>query len=483
MKALSIDIGASSGRMIVYDFVNHKLNSEETYRFLNGAISINNSLRWNIKEILEKIKEGLLITLEKYPNIETIGVDTWACDYVLLDKDNKLVFDPYSYRDVANTMAANKFLKSKKNSYYEVYKRTGIQYLPFNTIFQLLRSKDDISYDSTFLMIPDVINYYLSGTKCNEITNLSTTALYNPNKKCIDLDLLKLIGIDKSIFNKTIESSKKIGDLRDYFKKENKIEVVSVGSHDTASAIASIPLDEDSCYLSSGTWSLLGVELTSPLINEDSYCKNFTNEIGLENRTRFLKNIMGLFIVQELRKDFLSIDPHITFDKINAAVLNVPSSDTYIDIDDSLFSTPNNMLNKFNSYLDKTNQKRLKTIPEIIRCVYESMAMKYLTEFKSLEQLTNRKFKQLYVVGGGINSTLLNQLIADVLNMNVITLDSEGTALGNAIAQLIYKGIFKDLKDARTFLKDYYLKIQKEYTPTENKLYLSKYDKYLKTIK
>ena len=483
MKALSIDIGASSGRCIVIEYKNGEFFKNETYRFLNGMVNIHDSLRWNIKHILKEVTNGIIESLKKYPDIETIGVDTWGCDYVLIDdKKEDIIELPYAYRDKRNIEASNKLLK--KVDYFKIYSKTGIQFLPFNTIFQLyVDSLNKKEFDS-FLMIPDVINFYLTGNKYLEVTNLSTTSLYNPKTKEIDLDLLKLIKVDPNKFPPIIQPFSKVGKLRkDLFKDfdVSNIDVVS-GAHDTASAIASITLSSDSCYLSSGTWSLLGIELNEPLITIEGYKANFTNEVGLNNTIRYLKNIMGLFIIQELRKDLLKVDPLITFEKMNNLASEVNDNDIFIDIDDELFNTPDNMLNKFYEYLRKTNQETNLEIKNIIRIIYESMAFKYLIEFKKLKEITKKEINKIYVVGGGSNATLLNQLIANTLNIEVITLDSEGSALGNALAQFIYKGIFANLTEARNALnKSNYLKM-KRYYPKDIDLYQDKFNKYLKII-
>lgn len=482
MKVLSIDIGASSGRFIVTDYDGKKFEKIETFRFLNEMKYIDGHERWDFNHLFEEIKKGLRKTLSEFNDIKTIGVDTWAVDYGLL-KDNKLEFNPIAYRDDRNENAKNDLL-TKLGGYNKIYKETGIQLLAFNTVFQLY---DDINNDKKFdkfLLIPDLINYYLTGNKFIELTNLSTTAIYNPIKKKISEEIINAIGLKEEQIPELIYPSCLVGKLKDEFKvnKESEIEVISVGSHDTASAVASVELDNNTCYLSSGTWSLLGVENDEPIINELSYKYNFTNEIGLEHKVRFLKNIMGLFIIQEIRKDYNELDnKKHSFQEFNDEATKVTNNDIYVDVDNELFSKPRDMLNKYYSYLKKTNQYKDKmTLGEVARSIYESMAFKYVGSLKSLEKLINRKINKMIVIGGGNQAKLLNQLIANSLNIDVETGENEATVAGNALAQFIYLKEFKDLKEAREALNK---NLKKEiYKPEEVEKFKNKYKKYLEVI-
>lgn len=482
MKVLSIDIGASSGRFIVTDYDGKNFKKIETFRFLNEMKYIDCHERRDFSHLFEEIKKGLTITLKEFNDIKTIGVDTWAVDYGLL-KNNKLEFDPIAYRDDRNENAKNDLL-DKFGGYNKIYKETGIQLLAFNTVFQLY---DDIKNDKKFdifLLIPDLINYYLTGNKFIELTNLSTTAIYNPIKKKISEEIINAIGLKKTQIPELIYPSCLVGKLKDEFKvnKDSEIKVISVGSHDTASAVASIELDKNTCYLSSGTWSLLGVENDEPIINELTYKFNFTNEIGLEHKFRFLKNIMGLFIIQEIRKDYNELDnKKHSFQEFNDEAAKVINNDIYVDVDDKLFSKPRDMLNKYYSYLKKTNQyKGEMTLGEVARSIYESMAFKYAGSLKNLEELINRKINKMIVIGGGNQAKLLNQLIANSLNIEVEIGENEATVVGNALAQFIYLKEFKDLKEAREALNK---NLEKEiYKPEEVEKFKNKYKKYLEVM-
>jgi rhamnulokinase/L-fuculokinase len=294
----------------------------------------------------------------------------------------------------------------------------------------------------------------------------------------------RIISLSDKVIPEIIYPSNKVGRLKYELVEEldiYPIDVVSVGSHDTASAIAAIKLDSNSAYLSSGTWSLLGVELLEPLINENTYNANFTNEIGLEHTVRFLKNIMGLFIIQEIKKDYEKDEPNISFQTLQDEALLINDNEIYIDVEDEIFQKPGDMLNKYFIYLKKSNQyKENLSRGQIIRSIYESMAFNYYKQFALLKELTKRDLNKITVIGGGINAKILNQLIANSLNIIVETGESESTVYGNAIAQFIYLKTFKDLTSARYALAKNTIK--QTYYPTDVELYQEKYQNYLNKI-
>lgn len=481
-RVLALDIGASSGRFIVFSFDDGKFETDEVYRFYNGQDFFEGHLRWNLEKLFICIKEGLKIALNKYKDIKSLGVDTWAVDYGRLNKDGNLIEQPIGYRDSRNFESMNKLLSVLP--YSEIYKETGIQKLSFNTIFQLYDDVQNGRELSKILLIPDLINYMLTGEMRMELTNASTTALYNPVKKELSKTLLEKIGVDESIFAKLINPSEFVGYLKDEIVEElgiYRIPVVSVGSHDTASAVAGTVLVDNVAYLSSGTWSLLGVELEKPLINEDTLNANFTNEIGLEHRVRFLKNISGLFIIQELRKDFAK-DKEVSFQQLQEEANLIKNNHFFIDVTHKLFNEPGDMVSKFYEYLKLTKQfTRKLSRGEIVRSVYESLVFKYVDEIKNLAKLTGKKIEKLCVVGGGNKATLLNQLIANALNIQVETGLGEATAFGNALAQFIYLKVFENLDVARAHLEN---NIKKEiYVPKDVAKYERKYRDYKSKIR
>ena len=482
MKVLCIDIGASSGRFIVVDYEKSHFSIDEIYRFYNGMDKdSSNHLIWDFNRLFDEIKKGLKISLSKYDDILSLGIDTWGVDYGRMVND-KLIFNPYAYRDERCLKSMNDLLKDI--DYKNIYFKSGIQKLPFNTIFQLYSDKENNNKLDEILLIPDLIIYYLTGKKYCELTNLSTTSLYNPINRCIDQDLLSYSGFNKNIFPSLINPGEEIGYLKEDIVKElgiYNIKVIASTSHDTASAIASIPLSKNSLYLSSGTWSLLGTELINPIINEKSYEYNFTNEIGYNHSVRFLKNIMGLFIIQEYRKSLINKGINIEFKDMLSESKKIKNNEIYIDIDDKLFETPFDMENKIITYLKKTNQKYDLSIGEICRSIYESMAFKYLEEFNKLKEVTKLEYTELFIVGGGANIDLLNKLTANILNIDVIEGEKEATVYGNALVQFIYHQEFKDLFDARSKLKDDHQ--YKVYHPENHEFYINKYQKYKEIIR
>lgn len=483
MKVLCLDIGASSGRFIVVNYDKFHFYTDETYRFYNGMEKDENEhLIWNFLKLFDEVKKGLKISLTKYKDISSLGIDTWGVDYGILNKNGRLENNPYAYRDVRCEKSMEDLLN--KIEYKEIYKRSGIQKLSFNTIFQLYDDNLNSRNIDKILLIPDLISYYLTGNQFIELTNLSTTSLYNPIKKEIDEDLLSLIKINKNIFPRIIVPGNEVGYLKDELVKElgiYKLKIFATASHDSASAIASIPLKKESCYISSGTWSLLGVELNKPIINELSLKNNFTNEIGYNHSIRFLKNIMGLFIIQEYRKSLIERGINISFAEMLNEAKKVKNNEIYIDINDPIFNSPFDMENKLIKYLQLTNQKFELTIGEICLAIYESMAFKYFEEFKKLIEITKIDYKEMYIVGGGSNVDLLNQLTSNILNINVIEGEKEATVFGNALIQFISLNQFKDLYEARSVLKNDHSYMV--YSPTNHDFYIQKYYRYKEIIR
>jgi len=454
MKTLSIDIGAGSGRFIVVDYSpNNGFLIEEIYRFTNGMTAKDSHLYWDIKNLMREIIIGLQKSFAMHKDIASIGVDTWGCDYVLFS--NEIPDLTLAYRDERCAKAQEQLLN--KVSYNLIYKETGIQNLPFNTIFQFYDDELCSRQFSHCLMIPDFINYCLTGKMYLEITNFSTTALYNPKTKATSSVLLDYLDLPFK-FSRLIAPSKVIGELSVELQKQYNlpsVPVISVASHDTASAVAAMKLTPETMFLSSGSWSLLGVELPEPLINKKSYAANFTNEVGVEDRICFLKNVGGLFVIQELVKDYnLTHKHHITYAEIERKVqkkaLNI---DFFIDLNDALLQTPGHMMQKIKKYFKKTRQVKPRSFISLMQGIYFSLVLAYAQEKKTLEAIVGTKFKRLVVVGGGSKSAFLNQLISDVLDVEVETGSSEATALGNAIAQFIGLKVFKNLDEAREAIK------------------------------
>lgn len=478
MKVLCLDIGASSGRFIVVNYENAHFTSDEVYRFPNVMEKdADGHLIWNFDKLINEVKIGLKLSLTKYKDISSLGIDTWGVDYGILNKSGKLTKYPFAYRDYRCEEAMNKLLSKK--DYKEIYEKSGIQKLAFNTLFQLYDDSLNKRDIAKILLIPDLIAYFLTGKQYIELTNLSTTSLYNPIKKDIDEEMTKLAMVDRKIFPELILPGQEIGYLKDEIVEElgiYRIKVIATASHDSACAIASIPLKNDSCYISSGTWSLLGVELKDPIINEVSYKNNFTNEIGYNHSIRFLKNIIGLFIIQEYRKSLIDRGVNISFKEMLESAKSIKNNEIFIDINNQIFSTPFDMEDKLIKYLKKTKQRSDLSIGEMCLAIYESMAFKYFEEFKKLIEITKHEYKELVIVGGGSNVDLLNQLTSNILNIDVVEGEKEATVYGNALIQFMKLNEFKDLNEARAYLKkDHSYMV---YHPQNHDFYLKKYSQY-----
>lgn len=438
MKVLCFDLSASSGRLILVNYDGGKVASEEMYRFPNHPYEKQGHLYWNMDAIVSGLKEGLKRSFAKHPDIESVGIDTFGVDYVRLGKGSLLLSDPFAYRDSRCQKAMDKLLKEVP--FARIYEESGIQKLPFNTIFQFKDDHDEHREYEEVLFLPDYINYLLTGKKATEATIASTGSILGTNHEFSPF-LLGLSGLKEGALPSLMQPGTVLGNVRKELCDELGIpgvKVILTASHDTASAIASIDLDDDTCYLSSGTWSLLGCERKEIIANKKALDANFTNELGFQKTNRFLKNIMGLFIIQELYNAWKETDPSLTFSRLAEEATNAEPKPIFIDVDDPIFSTPMDMEKKFYQYLKATNQEASNLARgEIARIVYESMSFAYKKHYGALCEILGKSFPRLVVVGGGSKAELLNHFIADALNIRVETGQGEATVYGNAAVQLL----------------------------------------------
>ncbi|WP_446897908.1 rhamnulokinase [Clostridium sp. LBM24168] len=451
---LGIDIGASSGRHILGHVENGKLKIEEIYRFENGISEINNEYCWDIKRLFVEVKNGIkkCKKIGKIP--KTIGIDTWGVDFVLLDEKDNLIGNTVSYRDDRTEGFMEKaFEKIPKDM---LYLYTGIQFQRFNTLYQLLsikeKHKDYLEKAKTFLMIPDYLDFLLTGKKTAEYTNASTTQLLNSFDRTWDDKILDTFEINKSIFQEIRLPKTKLGNLRNELVDEFGFdtEVILVASHDTGSAfIASVCNDDESIFLSSGTWSLIGVENRFPICVPQAMNYNFTNEGGIDYRYRFLKNIMGLWIIQEVRRN---LDNKYSFAEIADLARDYMDFPSIIDVDDDRFLKPENMIREIKNHCIETNQKIPEEVGEIAICVFNSLAYSYKSSVESLEEIFEKPFKKINIFGGGCKNDLLNEIVAKVTGKTVFAGPSEATAIGNISAQLLSSGACKDLGEVRKLI-------------------------------
>jgi len=451
MDYLAIDLGASSGRIIVVSKVNEiTLNEIRRFQIMTTQIDEKHTVL-ELDYLINEISLGIKEAFNQYPYIVSIGIDTWGVDYGYVNQDGD-IDNPYFYRSLRTKPLMQEVYDICPKDY--LYQLTGIQNQYFNTIYQMYADKlSDKPYKNIkkALLLPDLIAYILTGEMRLELTNLSTTGLYNPIKHELIYDIDKLtFGKDK--FAKIIYPTEVYGMLEASFGYEN-IPVVAVCTHDTASAIASLPIQDEDIYISSGSWSLLGTLLKEPCINEQARQANFTNEVGFNHCIRFLKNINGLFIANHVMALFKKHGKPLTFGLIYQEVQKTKPFESLIDVNHHIFDNPLNMIEAVKSYCMQTNQYVPQTIGEIFRTIYESLALKYAIEVEQLYKITLQTYKHIYVFGGGGQINFINQLLADLTNLEVIQGPKEATVLGNSIVQMLAKKEINTLNEGQLLIQ------------------------------
>jgi rhamnulokinase len=481
---VAFDLGASSGRAMLGRLTDGKIEITELHRFSNDPVQVGDRLHWDILRLYHEIKQGLLIAKNKGIDVQSIGIDSWAVDFGFIGKNGELVGNPYHYRDRHTEDMMDKLFTQIPASI--IFGRTGIQFLQFNTIFQLFALKQAnspwLQEDSRLLMIPDMLRYFLTGNMHNEFSNATTTQLFNPIKGHWDADLLKLLDFPESWFGDVLQPGSKAGMLQASVCEElgiPSIPVYAVVEHDTGSAVAAVPAtDRSFAYLSCGTWSLMGTEVQTPVINDLAQKLNFTNEGGVEGTYRLLKNIMGLWILQESRREWEKAGKSYSFPELAQMTGTAKPFSAFIDPDDSLFLAPGDMPERITQYCRQTGQHAPESAGEIVRCILESLALKYRFVFEMTERLSGQKFNGLHMVGGGIQNTLLCQWSANAIGKPVWAGPSEGSAIGNLAVQWITQGVFKDIWEARQVIRDSFpIDV---YEPNEQGLWANAYDRFLK---
>ncbi len=450
---LAVDLGATSGRTIVATYDGQKVEMRELTRFKNPMIPIGGHLFWDLPALYNEILAALRKTVEEQIPIETIGIDTWGCDFAFFGKDGQLLSLPYCYRDSHTDGAIERYMKMHDKR--EVYDKTGIQFMEFNSIFQLdtLRHNGCTALENAdkILFIPDALIYMLTGKAICEYTVASTSQLLNPVTGDLDKDLLMSIGLKREQFGPMTQPGTVIGPLTDQVRDATgmgaDVKVVAIAAHDTASAVAAVPAkDAEYAYLSCGTWSLMGIESPNPIINDESYRQNFTNEGGIDGTTRFLKNICGLWIFEQCRPEFKDVPKEIG---PLTALCETTRFGSIINPDDPAFAHPVSMCKAIDEYCERTGQIAPRTPAEYIRCIYKSLAHRYTAIIDILRSLSPTPIKCLHVIGGGSLNKYLMQFTADELQMPVICGPTEGTALGNVLLQIKAQGLVGNLPEMR----------------------------------
>lgn len=458
-NVLSLDFGASTVRAIVGKYDGVKLTLVEKQRFENIPIEKNGTLYWDIDKLMIGIKEVLKHVMEE-EEIHSIAVDTWGVDFGLLDEKGLLIEAPVHYRDKRTEGMIDRVKDIVPLD--ELYRLTGNQIIFFNTIFQLMSIKENrpelLERTKHLLLMPDLFNYYLTGEKRAEETIASTTQLFDPFNKTWQTDVMDELGLPKSLFQEIIKPGEVIGYLKDSFVEEldiPKVPVVATTSHDTGSAFVSAPaIEQDFLFVSSGTWSLIGTEADAAIVNEQSLSYNITNESGFNDTTRFLKNVTGLWILQELKREYEQQGKKYHYDEITELATSAKAFQFFIDVDDQRFQQPEQMQNKIDAYLRETNQSRPKTDGEYFRLIYESMALKYRDVFKEIEGTVGKSFPSVYIVGGGSQADILSQMIADSSNKTVVAGPVEATVVGNSIVQLIAQKAIDNIEAGRKIVRN-----------------------------
>ena len=437
MYYLAVDIGASSGRHILGKFENGKLELKEIYRFDNGAEKVGDKLVWNIEKLFSNIVAGIKECKKLGVTPYSVGVDTWGVDYALLDANNNIIGEVYSYRDDRTLNMTEK--SQEVVSFNELYSHTGIQHAVYNTVYQLYADKLSGKLDKAekFLTVPDYMHYRLSGVMVNEYSNASTTALLNAENRSWDYELIEKYGFPKKIFQKIVEPGTVLGRFTKEIIDEVGFDayVVVPASHDTASAVMAVPANTDKpLYISSGTWSLLGTELKKPITNENALNFNMTNEGGFEKTIRFLKNITGMWLIQSIKKELKGA---YSYDDLMNMAIEVNDFGSIVDVNDKRFLAPVSMIEAVKSYCVDYNLKVPNTIGEVMNVVYRSLACLYAKTIKGLEAVTGETYSALNIVGGGSKDGYLNRLAKEYTGKKVYVGPTEGTAVGNLLAQAI----------------------------------------------
>lgn len=453
--SIAVDIGASSGRLILGYLENGLLKLDEIYRFENKIVKKGDSFCWEADKLFQEIKNGLKKCNELGIHPDSIGIDTWAVDFVLLDEKDQPLTEAVSYRDPrTNGMMEQVFEKIMKE---RLYLETGIQFQKFNTIYQLYSIKQNspeiLDQAKSFLMIPDYFNYLLTGKKANEYTNATSTQLVNAFTKKWDHDLLDVLGINKEMFQEIKTPKSVLGTLKEELVSELgfDLQVILPATHDTGSAVIAVPEEDESIYISSGTWSLIGVENYFPICVTKALDYNFTNEGGMDYQYRFLKNIMGLWMIQEVKRNYYD---EYSFAELVELAREAKDYKAIVNVNDDRFLKPENMIEEIMNYCIETEQSIPSTPGEVAKCVFDSLAESYQEAVSEIEEIFEKKFEKINVIGGGCQNKMINQLIADVTGKEVYAGPVEATAIGNIAAQLMTLGEINNIKEARSIIKD-----------------------------
>lgn len=494
---LAVDLGASGGRVLAGLFDGRRLRLEELHRFTNGAVDLGGSLQWNVLSLWQHIQTGLRAGRAQLGDrIRSVGVDTWGVDFALLGRDDVLLGNPVSYRDRRSDGMMDRAIRQVGRE--TIFAHTGLQFMPINTLYQWMALKSQnsswLENAKTFLMIPDFFHWLLSGEKVNEVTNATTTQFFNPARRNWATELLQLLDLPTNLFAKLAEPGTNLGKLRASVAAEtglSGVDVVLPGTHDTASAVLAVPAESkpgerpDWCYISSGTWSLIGVETPQPVLSPICLEQTFTNEGGIGGTTRLLKNITGLWLLQECRRIWTQANPaaaetDFSWDALTRQAAAAPALKSFIDPDHASFAAPTNMPEAIQEFCRRTNQPVPQSPGEIVRCATESLALKCRTMLERLETLVGGRLETIHIVGGGTQNKQLCRATADACGRRVIAGPVEATAIGNVLMQAIVAGAIGDVSQARRVVRESFP--VEEYAPQDSAAWSEAYARFTKLL-
>ena len=478
----AVDLGATSGRTILGSLGEGKMELRELTRFPNHIIETGGHFFWDIYALYNEIINGLKVVAKEGITIQSIGIDTWGVDFVFIGKDGGLLRNPYCYRDPHTVGAMEEyFTHIPKDKVYDI---TGIQFMNFNSLFQLatLRRNGCSALEAAdkILFIPDALSYMLTGKMVTEYTIASTSQILNPRTKKFEKELLDVVGVKEKQWGRFVVPGEPIGTLTEEIQKMTglgAVPVIAVAGHDTASAVAAVPAqNEKFAYLSSGTWSLMGIEVKDAIINQKSYSMNFTNEGGVEGTTRFLKNICGMWLLERCRKEW-DATQNYSYPELIEAALAVPAFRSLINPDAPCFANPSSMIEAIRHYCLETNQPVPETYGEITRCIFDSLALRYKQVFGYLQDMAPFEIEKLHIIGGGSKNNQLNQFTCNAVGVPVVAGPSEGTAIGNIMLQAKANGLVKDIAEMRQLISTSIETVQ--FTPEQPEAWEEAYEKYL----
>lgn len=458
-RVLAFDFGASSGRAIIGCFDGDKITLEEVHRFSNDPVSVGGTVYWDVLRLFYEIKQGV-IKAKIAGGFDSIGIDTWGVDFGLIDSEGKLMENPVHYRDARTVGLVDEAFKTMPKE--KLYSITGIQFMELNTLFQLISLKKNrpwmLERADKMLFMPDLFGYMLTGKMCAEYSIASTSQLIDLDKRTWSKEILDAFGIKESVFAPLVQPGTVLGELSKEVCEEcgvDPVPVISVCGHDTQSAITSVPCEDgDFAFLSSGTWSLFGTELDKPIVNETSMNINITNEGGFDGSTGFLKNIIGLWLIQESRRQWKREGKEYSYADLEKLALAAEPFKCFIDPDAPEFVPHGNIPERVREFCRKTGQYVPETVGEIMRCIYESLAMKYRLTFEKLRECTERDYPVIHVIGGGTKDGLLCQMTANSCDRTVKAGPIEATVMGNVAVQLMSNGSVENIGQARKIVAD-----------------------------